>query len=314
MPRNLITRKDRKGYWFRRMVDGKVSWKSLGLDKREAERKARSIRDDETPAVETTVRRAATTWLSTYIATARNPKGIALAGKRVELHLTPFLGHYLVGKVTAEHLRRYRLHLEGKSLSPQTVAHLLSDARCLLGWCEDTGLVLRNPFPRRLLPRIQEQPPDRLSDEEAGKVAALSDPYGFVCRLLLSTGLRWGEATRAQASDVQGGVLVVHQTKSGRLRRVPLPESMRAELRNRVGKIIYHRHAGSFNKRVRKLANLTGFHVHQLRHTFACRWLEAGGSLPALQAILGHADIKTTQRYGRLSDEAVIEEARWVGL
>ena len=35
----------------------------------------------------------------------------------------------------------------------------------------------------------------------------------------------------------------------------------------------------------------------------------AGGFLPALQQILGHADIKTTQRYGRLSDQALLEEA-----
>ena len=44
-------------------------------------------------------------------------------------------------------------------------------------------------------------------------VCSLPDPYGFVCRLLASTGLRWGEAVRAQAADIQHGVLVVHQTK-----------------------------------------------------------------------------------------------------
>src|ERR1041385_6150180 len=51
------------------------------------------------------------------------------------------------------------------------------------------------------------------------------------------------------------------------------------------------------------------FHAHQLRHTFACRWLEAGGSLAALQEILGPSSIVTTQRYGRLSEAHVRAEA-----
>lgn len=51
------------------------------------------------------------------------------------------------------------------------------------------------------------------------------------------------------------------------------------------------------------------FHLHQLRHTFACCWLERGGTLAALQQLLGHASIVTTQRYVRLSDEFVRAEA-----
>lgn len=84
-------------------------------------------------------------------------------------------------------------------MSPTTVWHILSDVRFFLRWCEEVGMVDRTPFPRRVMPRLQEQPPDRLSNEESAHLLAISKPYGFVVRLALGTGLRWGEITRAQA-------------------------------------------------------------------------------------------------------------------
>jgi site-specific recombinase XerC len=50
-----------------------------------------------------------------------------------------------------------------------------------------------------------------------------------------------------------------------------------------------------------------------MRHTFACQWLERSGGLAALQQILGHASIVTTQRYARLSDEVVMREVERLG-
>ena len=60
---------------------------------------------------------------------------------------------------------------------------------------------------------------------------------------------------------------------------------------------------------MRRLTGIEDFHVHQMQHTFACQWLERGGSLAALQQVLGHASIMTTQRYASLSDETVVREA-----
>jgi integrase len=305
----MLRRKDRPGYWFRGLIDGRIRQVSLGTDYTEALRRLRSLKTDGPPKSEITLREAAKQWLASYVPTARSGKSVRLAHQRVRDYIEPHLGHLMLHKMTREHLRTFRLRIEQGHLSVQSVRHVLSDVRCLLNWCEDSGFIDRSPFPRRLLPRIKERPPDRLSDEDVERLCQLEEPYGFICRLLVQTGLRWGEAVRAQAADVQGGALVVGETKSGKVRRVPLPPGLLREVRGRVGRLLALRHSDSFAKQVQRLSGVHGFHAHQLRHTYACRWLEAGGSLAALQELLGHASIVTTQRYGRLSEAHVRDEA-----
>lgn len=130
--------------------------------------------------------------------------------------------------------------------------------------------------------------PDRLTEEEAAKLAALPDPHGFVCRLALGTGLRWGELCRAQAADVKrlqlpGAVegqwfLEVSNTKSRKVRRVPLSPGLVREVRTRVGRLVPYAEGspGSFAKAAGRLAGVADFHVHRMRHTFACQWCEQG--------------------------------------
>ena len=314
LPKNMVRRQGRPGYYFRRKSRGRSKWLALGTDYTEALRKLRSLKADagatNKPPADLTVGEAAERWLKSYVATARAGKSQQLALRRVEMYLVPHLGHLLLGRVTRETLRDYRLALERQGhLSPQSVAHILSDARCLLNWCEDAGLLERAQVPRRLLPRLQERPPDRLSEGEVERILTIPEPYAFVVRLGLGTGLRWGELVRAQAGDVQAGFLLVHQTKSGKVRRIPLPAPLLAELQNHVGRFLPFRNSTGFTRQVRRYSGVARFHPHQLRHTFACRWIEDGGSLAALQQILGHASIVTTQRYAKISDDVLKREA-----
>lgn len=310
LPKGMFQRG--RAYYVRLRVDGKDVWRSLGADYSEACRKLRQLRSGAVPLNgRLTVGEAAKRWVETYIATARSVANRRKSASRIERYLKPFFAFVPLWRVGPDHIRRYRLWLEGHDIAPTTVWHILSDVRCLLRWCEEVGLVERSPFPRRVMPRLQEQPPDRLSDAEVARVLAIREPYGFVIRLALATGMRWGEMTRAQASHVEGDMLVVSQTKSGRVRRIPLPPELLREIRGRVGRLVPYAEGspGSFAKAVRRETGIEGFHVHQLRHTFACQWIERGGSLAALQQILGHASVVTTQRYARLSDDAVRREA-----
>jgi integrase len=231
------------------------------------------------------------------------------AAQRVRDYLVPYLGAKLATRVGPDDLRGYRLWLEQRGLAPQTVVHVLSDARCLFRWAVDAGYLERSPVPRRLMPRVQERPPDRLTDEEAARLLQLPDPLGFVAKLALGTGLRWGELARAQAEHVENGMLVVANTKSTKVRRIPLAPALLTDVRGHVGKLVPYACANDFARRIRRETGIERFHVHMTRHTYACQWLERGGSLAALQQILGHASIVTTQRYARISDDMVRREA-----
>ena len=60
----------------------------------------------------------------------------------------------------------------------------------------------------------------------------------------------------------------------------------------------------------------TGFHWHwhQLRHTYASRFLEIGGSLESLRLILGHSSTKMTEVYAHMTDRAVFSEVSRLGI
>lgn len=311
MPKGMFKREGR-GYYTRKRVAGRDRWLALGTDFKEAKRKFREVnRSGPVLATRATVAQLAREWIEKRVTVKRTPEGIQKAEGLVRMYLGPFLGSKLVGKVAREDLWEYRRWLETHHahLKPQSVWHVLSDARCFFRWCEDAGKIERSPFPRGLLPKLQESPPKKLEAEEVEAVLGVPEPYAFVIRFALATGLRWGELTRAQASDVDAnGVLLVSQTKSRKVRRIPMPPPMLAEIRQRIGRLVPFSEPGSFARMVRRFSGVRRFHPHMMRHTFACAWVDRGGSLAALQVLLGHTSITTTQRYGRISDSMVRAE------
>ena len=252
-------------------------------------------------------------WLRTYVPTARNAKGQRLAETRVGRYIIPVFHGVPLAMIEGDDIRKYRLWLErDMRLSPHTVTHVLSDLRCLLRWAVSAGLLERSPFPARVMPRIAEVPPRGFTAHEIAILTSFGGHGGFALRFLLGTGLRWAEACRATIDHVRGVLLEVGNTKSGRVRRVPLTVELLSEAHTQA----YHRFVpyaanspGSFSRMVRHHSGIVDFHVHRCRHTFAMRWLAAGGNLALLQQILGHRDLSTTMRYARVTDELLEREA-----
>ncbi len=260
----------------------------------------------------TSIYDAGVRWITTYVATTRNPKGQRLAWTRFRSYVLPSLCGLDLENVNEDDIREFRIALEAEyHLSPNTVTHVLSDLRCLLRWAVGVGLLERSPFPARVMPRIPEVAPRGFDEREVVVLERVPGLGGSVLRFLLATGLRWAEACRATQADIRGALLEVGNTKSGRLRRVPLSPALREEIARGGHRIVPFspNSPGSFSRRIRHYTGIPDFHVHRCRHTFAMRWLAHGGNLAVLQHILGHRDLTTTMRYARVTDALVEQEA-----
>jgi integrase len=139
--------------------------------------------------------------------------------------------------------------------------------------------------------------------------------------MALHTGMRKGEILGLRWENVnwERKTLLLLDTKNGESRGLPIDSILLRELsehRSRVkneelvfpsfdnnGKVVPMADVkGSFG-RVLKDAGITNFRFHDLRHTFASHYMMKGGQLYALSSILGHKDLKMTQRCAKLSPE-----------
>jgi integrase len=315
-----------RGFLYTRLWrENKAHWVSLGTtDLVTGKKKLAELQEANAPLPwNGTLKQAVAEWLERLPNVRPNKKEQDLAKVRTEKYLLEFFpSDTKLSAVDHGRIEKYRAWLDksvfkGRTLAPTTITHILSDLRALLKWAEDTNRLSgrRSPFvSRKIMPKVQEQAPKGLADAEVATLTSLADPYGFTWRFLLGTGLRWAEACRARTDHVTEGQLQVEFTKGKRVRRIPLGAALLAEIRNHVGLLVpFAENApGSFARTCRKMTGLTGVHVHQARHTFAMRWIGDRGSLATLQAVLGHRDLETTQRYARVTDDLVRADAKQI--
>jgi integrase/recombinase XerC len=230
-------------------------------------------------------------------------------------------------------LRRYVAHLSTRRYAKRSIARKVSALRRYFRWATRRGLVATDPSSRLSAPRGEGRLPRVLKQDElttlldAPRTGAAEDPArrardDAVLELLYGSGIRVSELCSLSVGDVdltRGRATV--WGKGSKQRAVPLSEPAAHALRQWIGPrrdasldgvaatdalFVNQRGRALTPRDVRRIVDrraASPTHPHALRHTFATHLLDGGADLRAVQELLGHADLATTQRYTHVSRE-----------
>jgi len=226
-----------------------------------------------------------------------------------------------------EALNRYVEHLHASGLGARSVARRLATLRNFYSFLLREGEIESDPSDRLRSPKQWQTIPKFLNLEEINKIIdapEVSKPAGLrdraMVELLYASGLRVSELCQLGIGDLDLDFGVLRVTGKGNKQRlVPagkaallaveryLAEGRPKLLRGRVSQFLFITARGGpitrqgFWKLLRGHARKAGIFrnltPHVLRHSFATHLLEGGADLRSVQAMLGHADISTTQIY-----------------
>ncbi len=250
--------------------------------------------------------------------------------------LTRYLEHVtargqVVTALDRTEVPRYLLALRDAGLSPRSVARHLSAIRQFHRFLAREGMAKDDPTAHVDSPRPWLHLPAVLSIEEVDRLLAAevpATPQGLrdraMLELMYASGLRVSELVGLRLADVDLGVGVVRAVGKGNKERlVPVGDAAASRLRAyqadgrpRLEKarpspfLFLGRHGGRLTRQafwqlIKRQAAAAGIRKpvspHTLRHSFATHLLERGADLRAVQLMLGHADIGTTQIYTHVS-------------
>jgi integrase/recombinase XerC len=242
-------------------------------------------------------------------------------------------------EVQPQHMRSLAAQLHRRGLAPRSIALALSAWRGLYRWLGREGLVKLNPVEGVRAPKAGKPLPKALAVDQAVRLASFADTSEgadaaleardrCIVELLYGCGLRIAELVdldaRASASArcwIDAAAAEAHLLgKGGKRRSVPVGRAalealerwlaVRGALARPDEPALFLSRRGTrltpsqVRKRLQQRALAAGLpthvHPHMLRHSFASHLLQSSGDLRAVQELLGHASIATTQVYTRL--------------
>jgi integrase/recombinase XerC len=236
-------------------------------------------------------------------------------------------------------IRGFLSQLYEKGLSKTSVARSLAAVRSLYRWLAREGVVEQNPaklvatpkLPKKLprVPTIEEM--NSVLDGEMPQEAAFPERDRLMLELLYGCGIRNSELTGINLDDIRlSSEAILIRGKGKKERYVPFGGSATSALASYLpvrlqllaGKhknasaLLINQRGGRLTTRsvgriIKKIAVAKGLspdvHPHTLRHAFGTHMLEEGADLRAIQELLGHERLATTQRYTQLSMKHVLQ-------
>jgi len=231
------------------------------------------------------------------------------------------------GRIGAEHVSAHLQGLRRRGLSARSVARHLSALRTFHGFLKHERICSHDPTTEVDRPRLTQALPSYLTREEVERLLAAPNVQTLegqrdraMLELLYACGLRVSELVQLSSSDLNlqaGFVLAFGKGKKERLVPVGsfaaqqlatyLAQGRAALLKGRSSRALFVTRRGrgftrqGFWKLLRRYGIGAGithpFSPHTLRHSFATHLLQGGADLRAVQTLLGHADLATTQIY-----------------
>lgn len=227
----------------------------------------------------------------------------------------------------SHHIRRYIAQLHGQGLGGRTLARMLSAWRSFFNYLMRDHQLKDNPCAGLRPPKTPKLLPQALSPDEASRLMEMPATTPLDLRdkamfeLLYSSGLRLAELVSLDSGDMDFSDAAVRVTgKGNKTRIVPMGShavaalqawlAVRAQIARTDERALF---VGKSGKRISprtvqlhlrqwgiKQGIASGVHPHLLRHSFATHVLQSSGDLRAVQEMLGHASISTTQVYTHL--------------